>query len=312
MVPFLPRRLLAIFQVRAFCWTITVELWATKSTSWSFCLPRSPNSELYSLGKKTRSQKGKGESMNIGVIGTGQIGEVIIRKLRGAGYRGKMANARSPESLKNLAANTGAIPVSVEQVVQDVDMLFIVVPQKSIPELPKGLLSKAKKETIVIDVGNYYPFRDGRIDELENGLTDSVWVERQIGRPVIKVLNTIPSKALMVAGRPAGARDRVALPISGDNTEAKQIVAQLIDRLGFDSVDAGTIAESWRQQPGSPGYSTNPPKEELPLWLKKVSRSSLATNRERALKAFYPTRDADYQAQIEAHRSVLINEQNNN
>ena len=230
--------------------------------------------------------------MNIGVIGPGNIGEVIVRELRDAGYRVKMANARGPESLKDLAAKTGAIPVSVEQVVQDVDML----------------LNKAIKETIVIDVGNYYPFRDGRIDELENGLTESVWVERQIGRPVIKVLNTIPSKALMAAGRPAGSKDRVALPISGDNTKAKEIVAQLIDRIGFDSVDAGTIAESWRQQPGSPVYCTNPTKEELQLWLKKVDRSSLATNQERGLKAFYPTRDADYQAQIEAHRSVLINE----
>ncbi len=244
--------------------------------------------------------------MNFGVIGPGNIGEVIIRKLRDVGYSVKMANSRGPASLKDLAAKTGALPVSVEQVVQDVDLLFIVVPQKSIPELPERLLNKANKETIVIDVGNYYPFRDGRIDELENGLTESVWVERQIGRPVVKVLNTISSKALMAAGRPAGSRDRVALPISGDNTKAKQIVAQLIDRIGFDSVDAGTIAESWRQQPGSPVYCTNPTKEELQLWLKKVDRSSLAINREKGLKAYYPTRDADYQAQVEAHRSVLI------
>src|SRR6266516_157762 len=234
--------------------------------------------------------------MNIGVIGPGDIGEVIIRKLRDA------------ESLKYLAADTGAIPVSVDQVVQDVAILFIVVPQKAIPKLPKGLLNKAEKETIVIDVGNYYPFRDGRIDEIENGLTESVWVERQIGRPVVKLLNTIPSKALMAAGRPAGSRDRVALPISGDNTKAKEIVAHLIDRIGFDSVDAGTIAESWRQQPGSPVYCTNPTKEELQLWLKKVDRSSLATDREKGSKKYYALLDADYQAQIKAHRSVLIKE----
>jgi predicted dinucleotide-binding enzyme len=190
--------------------------------------------------------------MNIGVIGTGNISEVIIRKLRDAGYPVTMANARGPESRKDPVAKTGAIAVSVEQIVQDVDILFIVVLQKSIPELPKGLLNKAKKETIVIDVGNYYPERDGRIDEIENGLTDSTWVEKQIGRPVVKVLNTIPSKALMAARRPAESRDRVALPISGDNPKAKEIVAQLIDRIGFDSVDAGTIAESWRRLPGSP------------------------------------------------------------
>src|SRR5246127_1154272 len=242
--------------------------------------------------------------MNIGIIGTGQIGEVIIRKLGGAGYSVKMANARGPESLKDLAADTGAIPVSVEQVVQDVDMLFIVVPQKSIPELPKGLLNKAKKETIVIDVGNYYPFRDGRIDELENGLTESVWVERQIGRPVIKVLNTIPSKAFMASGRPAGSKDRVALPISGDNTKAKEIVAQLIDRIGFDSVDAGTIVESWRQQPGSPVYCVHSTKEELQQGVKKVDRSSLITNKEKGTKAYMLVADADYQTQVNAMRSV--------
>src|SRR5712671_1890844 len=246
--------------------------------------------------------------MNIGVIGPGNIGEVIIRKLRDAGYPVKMANARGPESLKDLAEKTGAIPVSVEQVVQDVDILFLAVPQKSIPGLPKGLLSKARKETIVIDVGNYYPFRDGRIDEIENGLTESVWVERQIGRPVVKVLNTIIAKAFAEAGRPAGSRDRIALPISGDNLKAKEVVAQLIDRLGFDSVDAGTIAESWRQQPGSPVYCTNLTKEELQLWLTKVDRSSLATNREKGLKAYLAVVNADYETQVKAHRSVLIKE----
>src|SRR6266550_2285646 len=241
--------------------------------------------------RRTVPSPGKGEHMNIGVIGPGDIGEVIVRKLRDADYPVKMANSRGPESLRGLAAKTGAMPVSVEQVVQDVDILFIVLPQKAIPELPKGLLNKAKKETIVIDVGNYYPFRDGRIDEIENGLTESAWVEKQIGRAVVKVLNSIIAKALAEAGRPAGSKDRVAFPISGDNPKAKEIVAQLIDRIGFDSVDAGTIAESWRQQPGSPVYCTNPTKEELRLWLKKVDRSSLAANREKGLKAYYPARD---------------------
>src|SRR5467141_4425988 len=244
--------------------------------------------------------------MNIGLIGPGDIGSVIVRKLRDAGYSVKMANERGPESLKALAAKTGAIPVSIEQVVQDVDMLFIVVPQKSIPELPKGLLNKAKKETIVIDVGNYYPFRDGRIDEIESGLTDSAWVEKQIGRPVVKVLNSIGSKSLAGAGRLHGSRDRVALPISGDNPKAKETVAQLIDRIGFDSIDAGTIAESWRQQPGSPVYCINPTKEELQQLLKNVDRSSLVTNREKSTKAHRAVENADYQTQANAFRSLWM------
>lgn len=253
--------------------------------------------------------------MNIGLIGPGEIGEVIVRKLRDVAYPVKMANSRGPDSLRKLAAETGAKPVSVEEVVQDVDVLFITIPLKAFPVLPKGLLNNAKKETIVIDVGNYYPFRDDRIDEIENGLTDSEWVEKQIGRPVIKVLNTIVSNALAEAGRPAGSRDRVALPISGDNPEAKKIVAQFLDRFGFDSVDAGTIAESWRQQPGSPVYCTNPTKEELQKWLKTVDRSSLVTNRDKATKAHFAVEDrdprtgnvikrADYQTIVNTYRSV--------
>jgi predicted dinucleotide-binding enzyme len=88
--------------------------------------------------------------MNIGVIGSGDIGDVIIRKVRDAGYRVQMANSRGPESLQGLAATTGAIPVPVEHVVQDVDMLFIAVPQNAIPELPKGLLAKARKQPVAL------------------------------------------------------------------------------------------------------------------------------------------------------------------
>ena len=243
--------------------------------------------------------------MNIGVIGTGQIGEILIRKLRGAGYFVKMANSRGPDSLRDLAAATGATPVSLEEVVLNVDILFLVLPQKSVPELPKGLLRNAKLDTIVIDVGNYYENRDGRIDEIEDGLTDSEWVERQIDWPVVKVLNSVTWSSLAEAGRPAGSIDRVALSISGDNARSKEIVAQLIDRIGFDSVDAGTIAESWRQQPGSPVYCTNPTKAELELGLKKVDRSSLALNKKKGSAAYYAVVDADYQTQVNAFRAVF-------
>src|SRR5260370_42625598 len=186
--------------------------------------------------------------MNIGVIGTGDIGAVIVKKLRDAGYLVKVANSKGPDSLRELSLKTGAIPVSVEEVVQDVDSLFLVLPQKAFPVLPKGLLNKAKKETIVIDVGNYYSWRDGRIDEIESGLTDSAWVEKQIGRPVVKVLNSIGSKNLAGAGRLHGSRDCGALPISGDNPKGQEKVAQLIDRIGFHSLDDGTKDESGRRQ----------------------------------------------------------------
>src|ERR1700747_1320710 len=106
--------------------------------------------------------KVQGKPMSIGLVGPGEIGAVIVKKLRDAGYPVKMANSKGPDSLRKLAAETGAKPVSVEEVVQDVDVLFIAIPQKAIPELSKGVLNMAKKEIIVIDVGNYYPFRDDR------------------------------------------------------------------------------------------------------------------------------------------------------
>ena len=117
-------------------------------------------------------------------------------------------------------------------------------------------------------------------------------------------LLSIGSQSLAGAGRLHGSRDRVALPISGDNPKAKETVAQLIDRIGFDSVDAGTIAESWRQQPGSPVYCINPTKEELQQLLKNVDRSSLVITRDKGVEAYMPVADADYQTQVNAHRSV--------
>jgi 8-hydroxy-5-deazaflavin:NADPH oxidoreductase len=238
--------------------------------------------------------------MNIGVIGTGQIGEVLIRKLRVKLFRKNGKFTRTGSRGGN-GGNTCSTRTSGSQV----DILFLVLPQKSIPELPKGLLRNAKQDTIVIDVGNYYEWRDGRIDEIEDGLTDSEWVQRQIDWPMVKVLNSVIWKSLAEAGRPAGSIDRVAFPISGDNTRSKEIVAQLLDRLGFDSVDAGTIAESWRQQPGSPVYCTNPTRSELKLWLKKVDRSSLAGNKEKGLSAHLSLGDPDYQTQLNAFRAIF-------
>jgi len=112
-----------------------------------------------------------------------------------------------------------------------------------------------------------------------------VWVERQIGWPVVKVLNTVIAKALAEGGRPAGSRDRVAFPISGDNPKAKE--SSLKSSTKSDSIRL-TLEQSLNRggnQPGSPPYCTNPTKEELQSWLKKVDRSSLVTKREKALKA---------------------------
>jgi hypothetical protein len=110
----------------------------------------------------------------------------------------------------------------------------------------------------VIDTGNYYPReRDGRIDGIEAGMTESRWVEQQLGRPVIKAFNNIYAQHLLERGRPAGAPGRIALPVAGDDQHAKETVMRLVDQLGFDPIDAGGLDESWRQQPGTPVYAAD-------------------------------------------------------
>jgi predicted dinucleotide-binding enzyme len=166
-----------------------------------------------------------------------------------------VANSRGPETLKDLARETGAKAVTVEEAARGKDVVVVTIPLKAVPNLPRNLFSSASNDLVVIDTGNYYPQRDGRIDAIENGTTESRWVEQQIGRPVIKTFNNIYAAHLQNNGKPKGTAGRIALPVAGDDARAKQIVMKLVDEIGFDAVDAGSIEESWRQQPGSPVYA---------------------------------------------------------
>ncbi len=122
-------------------------------------------------------------------------------------------------------------------------------------QLPEDLFGGIGDEVVVIDTGNYYPRqRDGRIDEIEDGMPESEWVAQRLGRPVIKAFNNIYARHLRDEGRPSGSPDRIALPVAGDDPAAKATVMKLVDELGFDAIDAGSLDESWRQQPGTPVY----------------------------------------------------------
>ena len=134
----------------------------------------------------------------------------------------------------------------------------MTIPEKNIPELPRDLFAETPKSVVVIDTGNYYPReRDGRIDAIEAGLTESRWVAQQLKRPVVKAFNNIRAEHLLKLGEPKGTRRRIALPVAGDDYAAKAVVLQLVDELGFDGVDAGSLDESWRQQPDTPVYGTD-------------------------------------------------------
>jgi predicted dinucleotide-binding enzyme len=196
--------------------------------------------------------------MNIAVIGAGNIGGTLTRRLTALGYNIRVANSRGPQSLAALAAETGAVATYLTEVAEEADAVFVAVPQKSIPELPSGLLAALAPSAAVIDTGNYVPFlRDPQIAALDDGALESRWTESYLRRPVVKAFNTITAAHLAALGRPVGAPDRIALPISGDDPSAKDTVIRLADQLGFDGIDAGDLSGSWRQQPGTPVYTTD-------------------------------------------------------
>jgi predicted dinucleotide-binding enzyme len=142
--------------------------------------------------------------------------------------------------------------------VNGVDLVIVTIPEKSIPLLPQGLFRALPEAVIVVDTGNYYPsFRDGRIAAIESGMTESGWVAQQLGRPVLKAFNNIMAHSLAEGGLSAGSKGRIALPVAGDDRRAKAVVIGLIDTLGFDGIDGGSLDESWRQQPGTPVYCTD-------------------------------------------------------
>jgi predicted dinucleotide-binding enzyme len=196
--------------------------------------------------------------MRIGIIGGGQIGGTLARRLAALGHDVSIANSRGPETLAAFAKEIGAKAVTVQQAARSGDLVIVAIPVKSLAELPAKLFDGVASDVVVVDTGNYYPQqRDGRIDPIENGATESRWASNHLGRPVVKAFNTINWDHLLKRGKPKGAPGRIALPVAGDDQRAKDVVIRLIDELGFDGLDAGGLDESWRQQPGTPVYGAD-------------------------------------------------------
>lgn len=193
--------------------------------------------------------------MRIGIIGAGNIGGTLARRFVALGHQVAVANSRGPQTLMALAKESGAKPVTVAEAARAGEVVIVAIPEKNTPQLA-GAFTGVSRDVVVVDTGNYYPQRDGRIDAIENGTPESRWVSEQLGRPVVKAFNNIYARHLLELGKPKG-KGRIALPVAGDERGAKDIVMRLIDELGFDPVDAGRLDESWRQQPGTPVYGTD-------------------------------------------------------
>ncbi|ACI52052.1 NADP oxidoreductase coenzyme F420-dependent [Gluconacetobacter diazotrophicus PA1 5] len=122
--------------------------------------------------------------MKIGIIGAGHIGGALTRRLTALGHTVLVANSRGPETLRDLAAETGATAVTPRQAVTGVDVIVVTIPEKNIPDLPHDLFTNVPRAVPVIDTGNYYPQqRDGRIAAIEAGGLDESW-RQQPGTPV--------------------------------------------------------------------------------------------------------------------------------
>lgn len=191
----------------------------------------------------------------VGLIGSGHIGGTVARLAVAAGYDVVLSNSRGPETLADLVAELGAHARAGTPAEAGAagDLVVVTIPLGAYASVPAGPLAGK----VVIDTNNYYPARDGVIPELESGsATTGGLLQRHLGSArVVKAMNNIFFKHLLSLARRPGAPDRSALPIAGDDAAARETVIAFLDRLGFDAVDAGGLAESWRFEKDMPAYA---------------------------------------------------------
>jgi 8-hydroxy-5-deazaflavin:NADPH oxidoreductase len=190
--------------------------------------------------------------MKIGIIGAGFIARAVAAVAIKHGHEVMVSNTRGPETLFSLVATVGCKTGTPEAAARFGDIVLVAIPLKAYRTIPIAPLDGK----IVLDANNYYPGRDGHIDELDrNEITTSELLARHLpNSKVVKVFNAIKAADIETDGRPGGVLDRRAHPIAGDDAAAKKVVADLLDQFGFDVVDAGPLSEGWRFQKNTPAY----------------------------------------------------------
>ncbi|MFF6816236.1 NADPH-dependent F420 reductase [Streptomyces sp. NPDC012403] len=245
----------------------------------------------------------EGDSMKVAVVGTGDIGSQLARRLAHGDVELIIANSRGPWSLPGMAAELGAQAMTVEKAILAADVVVLSIPFKAIPGM-RETIQKASDETIFVEMSNYYP-EAGVIEGVDASPSDTTWLSEQVGRPIVKAWNSIFSRSLALKGRPSGDPDRIALPVAGDDPAAKQVVMQLVDATGFEPVDAGELAESWRMQPGSPAYCTDLDADALRAALARADRARFAHDRIAGSQAIYdPETGMDMVRGVQVYRDV--------
>lgn len=224
------------------------------------------------------------KNLKIGILGVGHIGKTLTRTLAQAGHNVKVANSRGPETIEADVLAFGARAVTTAEAAEGVDVVILSIPLNRIPDVAP-IIAGLPTETVVIDTSNYYPMRDNRIDAIEAGQVESLWVVEQLGHPIVKAWNAIGSASFATRGKPAGDPNRIALPVAADRERDREVGMALVEDTGFDAFDAGSLADSWRQQPGAPAYCTDLTLEEMPIALAAAERARLPKRRDLAVAA---------------------------
>jgi predicted dinucleotide-binding enzyme len=214
----------------------------------------------------------------LGLIGAGHIGSALAKTALDAGYDVVISNSRGPETLADLVAELASRPTvrgtvragTAAEAADAADLAVVTIPVKAIGDVPVAPLTGK----VVIDTNNYYPQRDGQIAELDAGRTTSAeLLQRHLpGSSVVKAFNHIQAAQIVSERSAPGPERRRALAVAGDDAAAKERVAGFIDELGFDVVDLGTLADSWRIEPGTPGYGAEDDADQLRAHLAAATR----------------------------------------
>jgi 8-hydroxy-5-deazaflavin:NADPH oxidoreductase len=190
--------------------------------------------------------------MKVGILGAGFIGRAMATLAQQRGHEVMISNSRDPRTLTSTAAAIGCALGTAEQAAKFGDVVVLAVPFSSLDALPVAALDGKT----VIDTCNHYPERDGRIEALESHATTTsqILAAALPGAKVVKAFNAILARDLETDGKAAGTPQRRALPFAGDDEQAKRVVSELLDQFGFDPVDAGALADSWRFERAKPVY----------------------------------------------------------
>ena len=204
----------------------------------------------------------------LGIVGAGRVGTTIARAAIASGYDVAISGSGAADRIALIVdvLAPGARPVSTDEVVRHADLIVLAVPMHRFRELPRDLFAGK----ILIDAMNYWEEIDGVDPELANAPagTSVVVQERFASARVVKSLNHITYYKFDESRRPHGAPGRIAIAAAGDDRAAVAAVMQLIDRLGFDAVDAGPLEAGLALEPAGSVFGVSHTAHELSslLW----------------------------------------------